>query len=155
LHWTEANRLSLTEFTSLLEQTFHQSLDCPALNGVRSAKETTLGFLEGRSWGSQSDWWLLCDNQSPIGCSLLNQHSAELCELVYMGIAADWRGQKLGRQLIQKAIETSRHLGCKYLTSAVDTMNWPAANLYKAFQFSSLQDVNVWLPDRSLKKLVA
>ena len=54
----------------------------------------------------------------------------QACELVYMGVAAEYRRRGLGDWLLERAIETTRRLGLPVLSLAVDANNEPAKALY-------------------------
>jgi ribosomal protein S18 acetylase RimI-like enzyme len=160
LSWIRAGQGSFSAVAELIQATFQGSLDCPALNGLRSAEETTQGFLDGRSWDDVASvdgqpWWLLCHDSRPIGCCLVNQHSSDLCELAYMGLIQSWRGKQLGRILVEKAIESAKLKNARFLMSAVDSMNWPAVGLYQSHGFKTVKELAVWLPKPTVIKLAA
>lgn len=154
-NWQAAHRFSQSEIAALIEQTFHRSLDCPILNGLRSAEEVMHGFLDGRSWNRELPWWVMCHADRPVACCLLNQHTADLFELSYLGLIAPWRGQRLGRHLVQLGIERCFQAGGRYLSSAVDVQNWPAVKIYQSLGFMELRELSVWLPRATAHRMVA
>jgi L-amino acid N-acyltransferase YncA len=153
--WQPACQFDFADVAKLVEMTFQGSLDCPALNGLRSASEVTAGFLERRAWNEQLQWWLLCKDGTPVACCFMTQHSTELVELNYMGIAQAWRGQSLGHLLVQNALQTCQLAGVQFLTSAVDVQNWPAVKIYQAQGFETLSELAVWLPKSQAQRMVA
>ncbi len=162
LHWRPASSLTFEQMVALVDQTFDRSLDCPHLHGIRSVQDNVHGFLDGHAWSDwakgvleHQDWWVLCCQQIPIGCTLLKHHPGSVTELIYMGLAESHRGKGFGKQLLRRSIEVANARGHEYLTSAVDSQNWPAVQLYERFGFETLKRLTVWLPDRLAIKLAA
>lgn len=141
-----ACRFSKLEFDSLVEETFEGTLDCPDLDGVRSASDVVSGFLESKVWDANLTWWVLCDGPKPIGCALVNSHPRGIFELAYVGLVPASRGRGLGQELVNFALHQCRDLGGSYFTTAVDTKNWPACMIYDSLGFSELRELAVWLP---------
>lgn len=135
-----------SDVDALVERTFEGTLDCPELDGLRSSEQIVAGFLESKAWDEQLPWRVLCEGSTPVGCSFVNPHPKHIFELVYVGLAPEVRGRRLGRTLVQSAIEDCRRLGGHYLTTAVDTQNWPACEIYRSLFFSELRELGVWLP---------
>ena len=114
----------------LLERTFVDSLDCPALEGVRPATDVLEGYLAAGASGSEH-WYFIHDGAGDAGCLLLSKDAAanEL-ELVYMGLTPQWRGRGLGKVLVQLAQSLTCRAGCHRLLTAVDAANVPACATY-------------------------
>ncbi len=148
LNWRAACSVSMSTFGDLLEATFQETLDCPALNGLRSGGEVLQSFLGDQTWDGQLPWKILCDGSRPIGCSLRNRHPRNINELVYIGVLATHRGQKLGQKLVQGAVEDCRQAGAGILVTAVDAQNWPARTIYRNLGFNEHLELAVWLPTR-------
>jgi len=120
-----------SDFARTIAATYHQSLDCPALNGRRDMED----ILEGHKAVGQFDanlWSLLCDGNVPIAVSLLNRSPhTEAIELVYFGLIPSMRGRGIGDLLMQHAFYTAHTANARYLTLAVDSRNLPALKLYR------------------------
>ncbi len=131
-----------------IEATFIDTLDCPAMNGRRSRGEVLEGFLDGRQLRQTAPWWEVLEVDGRVaGCLLLQQHSSELVELVYMGLLPCARGQGLGKGLVQRAISNARQLGSQTLVVAVDEQNWPALDVYRLCGFQRHQRLQVWIAE--------
>jgi len=141
-----ASRFARREIDSLVEATFVGTLDCPDLDGLRSPSDVVSGFLESKAWDASLPWWVLCAEDKPIGCALVNSHPQAIFELAYVGLDPAWRGRGLGRALVNFATNSCRRLGGSCLTTAVDTKNWPACMIYDSLGFSEIRELAVWLP---------
>lgn len=132
------------ELAHLIEQTYQGSLDCPALDGLRSAEDVLAshkasGIFTGRGW------FLVRRHGAAAGLVLVNRLAGRsACELVYMGVAPQFRRQGLGRWLVCRAIATARQLKCRLLTVAVDAANVPARQLYEAAGFVKVNERDIY-----------
>lgn len=133
------------ELAKLLEGTYEQTLDCPALNGVQDCREVLAGY---RATGSfdPANWFFVRRGGQDVGCLLLadfpdvNQYL-----LVYMGLLPAARGQGLGIELVRHAQWLCRQAGRERLVLAVDAENSPAINIYAAAGFIAWDRRSVWL----------
>ncbi len=152
-----ASQLDRVKIDSLVEATFTGTLDCPDLDGVRNPSDVVSGFLESRSLDADLPWFILCDENKPIGCALVNSHPHGIFELAYVGLIPERRGLGLGRALVEYAIHHCLGLGGNYFTTAVDTANWPACKIYDSLGFSEIRELAVWLPkvDKSQRIVAA
>ncbi|MBX3420025.1 MAG: GNAT family N-acetyltransferase [Pirellulaceae bacterium] len=143
--WSPASRLSSRRFAQLLGQTFHNTLDCPELNGLRSDRNVLASFLVDRRFRASRLWEVLWDGQQPIGCLLLCPHRDGLVELLYTGLVPAARGKGLGKLLVQRALEVSRACGATSLALAVDVRNSPAIAMYQRSGFMAFRRLRVYL----------
>lgn len=148
LKWRPAASIPLEAFGKLLDATFRNTLDCPALNGLRTGEEVLRSFLEGQAWDYQLPWELLYLDEEPIGCAVVNRHPRNINELVYIGLIEACRGRGFGKKLVELAMQTSRLQGAEMLVTAVDSQNWPACNIYQTLGFTEHRELTVWLPAR-------
>ncbi len=121
----------------VIEATYRETLDCPALDGVRDMQDVLDGY---RSVGQTGDrhWMLAFDGQRPVGCLLLAEHPANpesssqagTWELVYMGLIPGARGHGWGAALIQRAQQLVTEHQAEHLILAVDAQNRPALGHY-------------------------
>ena len=119
----------------VVEATYEETLDCPDLEGIRSAKEV----LEGYGAGGESyppHWYVIRHEGRDVGCLLLADYGEHgNCELTYMGIVPSARGNGWGvlvtlyAQWVTVSVERDR------IVLAVDSANHPARNMYAAAGF--------------------
>jgi mycothiol synthase len=117
-------------FADAILHSYRDSLDCPALSGLRDIEDIIAGH---RSTGQHDPalWQLLMEDQQPLGVVLLSRIPAtDGMELVYLGLRPEARGRGLGDALIQQAMHTILTRGRHNLSLAVDSKNVPALNLY-------------------------
>ena len=159
-------------FASLVERTYVETLDCPAMNQFRSAKETIAGYRQNDAY--DSDLWFGAyhshdgvddvpndpardDSEDPIGCLIMglhrtqngedgaqSSHGAPITELVYMGLLPTARGKGLGRDIIAEAIGISKKVGAERMILAVDETNGPACDLYQSVGTQTMMRESVW-----------
>jgi hypothetical protein len=69
--WRPAGDFSRLRLVLWLEETFQQTLDCPALNGLRDSTHVLEGFLEGRPYRQVDELWEVLEFRGDIaGCVL-------------------------------------------------------------------------------------
>jgi ribosomal protein S18 acetylase RimI-like enzyme len=109
------------DFITALSESYMGSLDCPALNGLRSP-----GAL----------WTLLRVDGKPGGLLLLNPSPRQgTIELVYLGLASHARRRGLGSMLMAHGLQQVQPRGETAMTLAVDDRNAPAIRLYRRLGF--------------------
>lgn len=145
LRWIPATSVARKRMEDLIEATFEDTLDCPALNTVRGKAESLDGFLDGLRFRDVMRWQLLTLDGEIVGCVLMSEHAERLAELVYMGLIPAARGQKLGNELLRHALRLSSDMQARTLVAAVDTNNAPALRIYLEFGFQVHQQFSVWL----------
>lgn len=125
-----------SDFAALVEQTYESTCDCPELNGTRDGRES----LEShRQAGSHSaDLWRLFRHEGqPAGLLLLTEHPPEaVWEVVYFGVAPQFRGLGFGKLILEAGIELAQQNGILEIVLAVDIRNAPAMRLYEQLKFT-------------------
>lgn len=150
LQWRPACELSHEQLAELIDQTFEHTLDCPAINGLRSSQQVLEGFLEDRTLAELGHAWQIVEVQGElVGCLLLQTHLPSLLEIVYLGLLPAARGKSWGQQLVQRALRYAAEHGLHSVAAAVDEQNWPALELYRRFGFRPQQSFEVWLHRRA------
>jgi ribosomal protein S18 acetylase RimI-like enzyme len=144
LHWVPGREAPRDELIRLVAHTFIETLDCPALNGLRSPADVLEGFLDGQELSAQDGWWIMASQDKYLGCVLVNGLPNGTSELVYMGLGPTSRGRGYGRLLLEQGIATARARGSEMLVAAVDCANWPAGRLYKQAGFQENARVQAW-----------
>ena len=129
----------------LLERTYRNSLDFPQLNGVLSAAQSLDGHQSIGESGSKYWRFLQCEGQD-AGCLLVADHPGlQSCEVVYMGVAPEFRGRGLGRLLLRQAQHLTSLAQRTCLTLGVDSGNQPAIAVYSSGGFEVWDRFSVFL----------
>jgi len=117
-------------FAEGILQSYRESLDCPALSGLRDIEDIIAGH---RATGEHVPgmWQLLVEADQPRGVLLLSRiPHTDAVELVYLGLSVQARGKGLGTVLMQQAMHLIVADHRRSLTLAVDSKNEPALRLY-------------------------
>ncbi|MEQ8785958.1 MAG: GNAT family N-acetyltransferase [Pirellulaceae bacterium] len=129
----------------VVEQTYRQTLDCPALDGLRAIDDVLIGHRHTGVFDSQR-WLIVRHEQRDIGCLLLADHPQEnQWELVYMGIVPEARGKQHGLAVARQAQRLAARAGRERLVLAVDAENAPALAMYQAARFVAWDQRRVFL----------
>ncbi len=86
------------QFAELVEATYENTLDCPAVNGVRRTDDVLLGYQATGNFDPQR-WFIVRHQGEAIGCLILTDYPEHATwELIYMGLllAARGRGRGVG-----------------------------------------------------------
>ncbi|MCH2115246.1 MAG: GNAT family N-acetyltransferase [Pirellulales bacterium] len=140
----------------LLQETYTDSLDCPALNGVHSTADIIDGYAAQGDLGG-AGWYFVCNQpstdaghqparnstypqedarQQDVGALILASHGeGGSWELVYMGIVPAARGQGYGWQILQYALWQARLGKADRLVLAVDQSNEHVLRMYRRAGF--------------------
>jgi mycothiol synthase len=145
-----ADSIDQTKWSSLrniIEQTYQGTLDCPAVQGVRSIDDVLASYQAVGDF-DPSRWFIVQNAQSTadVGCLLLTMHSVQKnCELVYMGIVPAARGKGYGLEVIRRAQWLCGLTDAERLVLAVDGTNAPAIRAYAAAGFETWDRRSVFL----------
>jgi mycothiol synthase len=124
------SRQTHADFARIIQASYEQSMDCPALNGMRDMKDVIAGHQATGEF-DPSLWWILCEQEQPIAVLLLTRlPQGASMELVYLGLSVAARGRGIGDLLMNHAIATATSEGRENLSLAVDSRNQPALRLY-------------------------
>ncbi len=129
------NEINISTLTNLIPSTYIDSLDCPKMLGIRKTKDVIESHKNTGIY-SPSTWYIAMADGRPAGCVLLNSSSRPgFMELVYMGVAPEFRGRGLGRRMIMHSINTA--FSCHYASIhlAVDAGNIYAKRVYEEAGF--------------------
>jgi mycothiol synthase len=125
-------------FAALLEATYQGTRDCPWMNDLR----TGLQALECHQQSGRFDpelWRVFIFDDRDAAICLLNEHpEQDAVELVYFGVAPEFRGRGMGRRLIIDALHTAAERGRSLLFLAVDAENAYANAIYAELGFGEL-----------------
>jgi ribosomal protein S18 acetylase RimI-like enzyme len=118
-------------FARAIAESYQNSLDCPALGGMRQIEDVIAGH---RASGEVDErfWFVLLDGSGdPCGVLLLTRVPRnDLAELVYLGLSPDARGRGIGDLLMRQAFWAVGQMKLGRITLAVDSQNAPALRLY-------------------------
>lgn len=141
-----ASQFTTSQLHALIEQTYIDTQDCPAMNGLRSTDQVVAGY---RSAGTCEDryWFVASDqNRQPIACLLLAPDTkSRSCELVYVGVIPEARGRGVAGDLVSWAKWQAKSAGCSQLLLAVDDQNLPGLKLYQRHGFQSFDAREVYI----------
>ena len=131
--------------TTIIEQTYEGSLDCPQIDRVRDVGDVLAGY---RAVGEfdPARWLVVRHGGNDVGCLLLADHPrSDAWELVYMGVVPAARGRGFGLALCRTAQWMTACAGRERLTAAVDAANAPAIAAYAAAGFVTWDARSVFL----------
>lgn len=134
-----------SRLAAVVEQTYVETLDCPALDGLRTAVDS---LVEYRTIGTSGDslWRIVQRAGQDIGCLLTADHpSQSQVELVYMGIVPTARGLGGGAAMVREALRIAAKLGRAQVVLAVDATNGPAATIYRHHGFAHFETRTVMI----------
>jgi ribosomal protein S18 acetylase RimI-like enzyme len=118
------------EFARAIQSSYQQSMDCPALNGMREIDDVITGHQATGEFDPRL-WWVLSESDSPRAVLLLSRvTNGSALELVYLGLTPEARGRGIGDLLMQQALASAARDGRENLSLAVDSRNQPALRLY-------------------------
>jgi mycothiol synthase len=118
-------------FKAAIINSYQQTLDCPALSGLRDVDDVIAGH-QGVGIFDPQLWSVVVERERAIGCLLLSEIPTRgALELVYLGLAPEARGRGLGRMLMHRLLAIGARRQFDNLTLAVDTDNAPALALYR------------------------
>ena len=132
-------------FAAIIEKTYVGSLDCPAVDGLRTIDEVLLGY---RATGTfDPDRWLIAvaalspqGQPTDVGCMLLaEQPLTDQWELMYMGLMPQVRGRGWGLELVRHAQWLAYADGARGMVLAVDAANEPGIAMYDAAGFHQFE----------------
>lgn len=144
---------NLARLERLLEATYEETLDCPAVDGVREPADVLASYQAGMPLEPRH-WLIALHAGEDVGCLLLADHPRDAqMEIVYLGVTPAVRGRGWGIELTRHAQWLARQASRKQMVLAVDAENGPAHGMYATCGF--------WVGDRrsayvkSLRRLPA
>jgi ribosomal protein S18 acetylase RimI-like enzyme len=118
-------------FARAISESYRDSLDCPALNGLRTIEDVIAGHRASGEFDPET-WYVLTESDKPAAVLLLTRvPRSDMAELVYLGLSPASRGRGIGDLMVRQALWAVRQkLNLPRLTLAVDSRNVPALKLY-------------------------
>ena len=118
-------------FAATIVESYRESLDCPALNGLRHIEDVMAGHKSSGEF-DPSWWFVLRGGGEPRAVLLLSRTPQPgTAELVYLGLVPVARGRGLGDVTMRQALHVIASHGPGTLALAVDSANAPALRLYQ------------------------
>jgi GNAT superfamily N-acetyltransferase len=131
-------------FGDVLLRTYEGTLDCPEINGVRSAAEVLAGHKGGGDFDPRR-WWLASADGESVGVLLTNAQPEGDWDVAYVGVEPAARRRGFGRELMAKALWEAKAGGAAFVSLAVDVRNEPARRLYRRLGFKPVDERAVYL----------
>jgi len=148
ISYTEALR---PRFAKVVERSYLQSLDCPALHGVRTAEEALRAHRALTPW-EHCHWRLYSRGEEDVAVLLTaDVPEQQETEVAYLGVVPEGRGQGYAREMLLGELYRARQAGGLRLHVAVDAQNVYAQQVYRevGFVVGSLLEVYLRIhPDR-------
>jgi ribosomal protein S18 acetylase RimI-like enzyme len=114
----------------VVARTYEGTLDCPALDGVRSIVDVLSGYQQQGEYLADQ-WYIVRVDGVDAGVLILANHAATgNWELVYMGVTPEARGHGLGSCIVSFARNAAARGGAQRIVLAVDAANQPAVDMY-------------------------
>ena len=119
----------------VVEATYAETLDCPALDGLRSATDALEEYRKSPGYDPRL-WFFVREAGQDVGCLILADHAEQdHWELVYVGVVPAARGRGLGLRVVRQAQHLARVADRGRIVLAVDVANRPAVAMYEASGF--------------------
>jgi len=135
----------------VVERSYVDTLDCPALNGLRTGHEMLDEYDVAGTGGSRL-WRFVVNDGRDIGCLILAEHAEQdQVELVYMGLVPEARGHSWGTAVAQESLRIAASLGRARVVLAVDSTNRPAAAAYERVGFLPWEKRNAFIKSLTAK----
>jgi ribosomal protein S18 acetylase RimI-like enzyme len=132
-------------FAQLVDATYEDTRDCPAVNGVRGIDDVLQGYRATGSF-SPERWFIVSHQGEDIGCLLLTDYPEHgIWELIYMGVLPAARGRSWGLGIVRHALWLSRQASRSRLVLAVDAANEPALRMYAAAGFRTWDRTSAYI----------
>ena len=129
----------------LVEATYVETRDCPAVNGLRCIQDVLLGYRATGNPDSQG-WLVIRHRGEDVGCLITADHPQHNTrELIYMGLVAAARRHGLGAMVVRHASWQATQAGRQRLVLAVDAANEPALRMYAAAGFQAWDRKSVFI----------
>ena len=137
LLWQEFGPATEFQFRAVLQATYHDSLDMPELEGIRSLDDILSSHRAGGRFVA-ARWRMgrVEDDPESAAILLLSEiPNRDAWEVAYLGLTPPARGRGLGRAALSHALELAAgHV--PRLELAVDIRNHPATQLYRLAGFT-------------------
>jgi len=126
---------SSPDFSGCVERTYQDSRDCPELDRLRETKDVLKGY-SATCGNDHRHWYIVKKGDSDAGVVILAHHpEAQQLELIYFGLFREFRGQGMGRTILDFVMTSAAKLGCDRVVTSFDSRNAPAVTCYHELGF--------------------
>ena len=105
----------------------------------RLTTDKDLTDLEANYWNRKGAFFVLLNGEEVIGTVALNRETDAVCELCRMYLAQPYRGQGLGRRLLECCLREARKRGFRETRLKTASVLLEAISLYKRAGFTVLE----------------
>jgi len=146
LQWNHFHPGDESKLERILTETFIDSLDCPAIRGIRKVEDIIESYKASGTFRPDS-WWLPLWKGNNIGCILMNDSivDEQAALIVYLGVIPRWRRRGLARAMIHHALQYAYQRGMKKISLAADSRNTPAVKLYRQEGFIPIKQQDAFI----------
>jgi ribosomal protein S18 acetylase RimI-like enzyme len=95
--------------------------------------------LEANYWNRKGAFFILLNGEEVIGTVGLHHETDAICELCRMYLAPQYRGQGLGRRLLEHCVREARERGFEEVSLKTASVLVEAISLYKRAGFSVVE----------------
>jgi ribosomal protein S18 acetylase RimI-like enzyme len=137
LTWRSYKQFTEVELGEVISQSYADSVDCPALRGVRKMTDVIAGHKCSGAFCPEA-WWIVDygDQATPAGCILVNDSvKTPSADIIYMGVTREFRRRGLAGAMLQRCIAQAAQRNCETVSVAVDTRNDHAIRVYEQSGF--------------------
>ena len=87
--------------------------------------------------GGDISFWVMWQNEEPVGCIALQEHAETWAEIKSMRSVTKFRGQGIGRQLLEYILNVAkqRNYQCLRLETGCEDFFEPAREIYRRYGF--------------------
>ena len=132
LSWQSCKPMDRVALGQVIKATYERSLDCPVLSGLRGTDDVLASHKASGAWRPDF-WWIAKLGGVAAGCVLVNDSVSKPgdMDLVYMGVGAPFRGRRLGRAMVLRAMQQAKAAGRQFMHVVVDASNPYAIKIYE------------------------
>ncbi len=141
LVWRNFQQFTEAELADIISRSYADSLDCPALRGVRDMPDVIAGHKSSGSFCPEAWWIVSCPGEStPTGCIIVNDSvSGPSSDIIYMGVAPEFRRRGLARAMLHRVIAQAGVRDRQGVSVAVDRQNDRAMGVYRECGFVEIR----------------
>jgi N-acetylglutamate synthase-like GNAT family acetyltransferase len=110
--------------------------------GITTNQQTTdrdLDDIDANYWSRKGAFFVLLKGEEIIGTVALHHETDAICELCRMYLAPQYRGQGLGRRLLEHSVREAKERGFKEMCLKTASVLVEAISLYKRAGFSPVE----------------